>query len=163
LFVIDSTPLGLDVLTTDSTGYGLTASTRGYYYSSPTGLFRHNECRINTMLHTILDANLLSKSFQQFSIGCKNTNAMIAAAKIVMIIANVLGLSEMIPIIPKISDKGIHPNISNPPRAAMGLPQPGLKTIMITMVATATENNFAEIFPNRMDLLSFFGPDKSRL
>ncbi|MHC4926402.1 MAG: hypothetical protein ACYTER_03560 [Planctomycetota bacterium] len=88
---------------------------------------------------------------------------MIAADKIVITIANVLGLSETIPMIPKISDKGTHPNTSNPPRAAMGLPQPGLKTIIITIVATATANNFAEIFPNRMGLLSFFGLDKSRL
>jgi hypothetical protein len=62
--------------------------------------------------------------------------------------ASTFDLSLKIPITPKIRDIGRHPNISNAPSDAIGLPHPGCKTVSKTNVPRAIANNVAEIFPN---------------
>ena len=68
----------------------------------------------------------------------------------VVIIASNLRWSQMIPTMPNIKAVGNENITSNPPRAARGLPQPGRSTITATIVATATPNRVAEIFPKRI-------------
>lgn len=81
----------------------------------------------------------------------------------VMTMAKTLGLSSTMPRIPKISDNGNVPSISSAPSTASGSPQPGLLINMTRNVTAATANNHAEIFPNRMGVLSLFEAVKSRL
>jgi hypothetical protein len=63
-------------------------------------------------------------------------------------LASTFDLSRKTPITPKIRDIGRHPNISNAPSVAMGLPHPGCKTISNANVPSAIASNVAEIFPN---------------
>jgi hypothetical protein len=65
----------------------------------------------------------------------------------VVMIARVLGRSLAIPIIPKSRATGTDRTMSNPPRAASGLPQPGWRAIMQTIVKPAAARNVADIFP----------------
>jgi len=53
----------------------------------------------------------------------------------------------MMPIMPKIKAVGKDSIISSPPRTASGLPQPGLKIIVQTIVRPAIARNVADIFP----------------
>ena len=55
----------------------------------------------------------------------------------------------MIPIMPNIKATGDEKIRSNPPRAATGLPHPGLHISITTIVAASKANNAADIFPNR--------------
>jgi hypothetical protein len=58
----------------------------------------------------------------------------------------------MIPIIPTITEARIEKIISNPARAARGLPQPGRSTNIAHIVAVVIPSRIAEIFPNRICL-----------
>ena len=78
-------------------------------------------------------------------------------ATIVVIIASNLRRSKTIPMIPNAKAAGNENIISNPPRAAIGLPHPSGSTISVTIVATAMPSRAAEIFPNRI----FCSPKKS--
>ena len=67
----------------------------------------------------------------------------------VVITASNLLRSQMIPTMPNIKAAGDEKIRSNPPRAATGLPHPGLHTSITTIVAASKANNAADIFPNR--------------
>lgn len=69
-------------------------------------------------------------------------------------IAKNLRRSKMIPTMPNIKAAGIERFISNPPRAARGLPQPGRSIIIVPAVRVATTSNVIAIFPKRISLLS---------
>ncbi len=69
---------------------------------------------------------------------------------IVVIIASILRLSQTIPTMPTIKAAGNEKIISSPPRAARGLPQPGLSIISAHIVTAAMPNKIAEIFPKRI-------------
>ena len=99
---------------------------------------------------------------QQFNNGPRNNIAHTARTRIVMTIARVLDRSCTMPIIPKIRDNGKHPNISNAPSDAIGLPHPGRRTVSSRNVANAIPNNIAEIFPNRISKKYLSNPIKSR-
>jgi hypothetical protein len=63
------------------------------------------------------------------------------------IIARNLCLSNMMPNTDITIDAGIPNNISNPPRAATGLPQPGLHLMSTAYATTAIPKRAADIFP----------------
>jgi len=67
----------------------------------------------------------------------------------VVIMASNLLRSQMIPTMPNIKAAGDEKIRSNPPRAATGLPHPGLHISITTIVAASKANNAADIFPNR--------------
>ena len=71
------------------------------------------------------------------------------AVKEVMIMASNLRLSKMIPTIPK-KMAGNEIVISNHPRAAIGLPQPGRSIITAKNVVTNMAKKIADIFPKRI-------------
>ena len=75
---------------------------------------------------------------------------MSSPAIMVVTIGRILLLSKMMPRMPRTKAAGTESIIANPPRAAIGLPQPGrrMKSIAITMGATASKA--AEIFPRRI-------------
>ena len=58
--------------------------------------------------------------------------------------------SKMIPTIPNIKAARTERFISNPPRAARGLPQPGWSIIIAPAVRVATTSNVIAIFPKRI-------------
>jgi len=60
----------------------------------------------------------------------------------------------MIPTIPATKAARGENIISNPPRAASGLPQPGRNINSMRIVPAATPRSFAEIFPKRNSNLS---------
>ncbi|MBW7989618.1 MAG: hypothetical protein FVQ84_06330 [Planctomycetes bacterium] len=79
----------------------------------------------------------------------KSTNP---PATIVVIIANILRRSKMIPIIPTIMEETIEKITSGPTRATKGLPQPGRSTNIAHIVAAAMPSRIADIFPKRICL-----------
>ncbi|MHC4587473.1 MAG: hypothetical protein ACYS3N_23350 [Planctomycetota bacterium] len=68
----------------------------------------------------------------------------------VVIIASTLRRSRTIPIIPTITEAGIQEITSSPPRAAIGLPQPGRRIVIAAMVRIPMTSNVSAIFPNRI-------------
>jgi hypothetical protein len=77
-----------------------------------------------------------------------------AAAITVVTIESNLFLSRKIPIMPTSKAAGNENIISNPPRAANGLPQPGCNIKNIRIVAAAIPRKVAEIFPKCISNLS---------
>jgi hypothetical protein len=69
---------------------------------------------------------------------------------IVIIIASSLRRSRMIPIIPTIRQVRMEKITSSPARAARGLPQPDLITIIAHIVADAMPSRIAEIIPKHI-------------
>jgi hypothetical protein len=65
----------------------------------------------------------------------------------VEMMASRLLLSQMMPIMPNTRAAGKENITSSPPRAARGLPQPGLHRDNRITVAPAMINNVADIFP----------------
>lgn len=68
-------------------------------------------------------------------------------------IAMNLRRSKMIPRIPNIKAAGIEMFISNPPRAARGLPHPGRSIIITPAVRAATTSNVIAVVPKRILVL----------
>jgi len=56
----------------------------------------------------------------------------------------------MIPTIPTTKEARMEKIISNPARAARGLPQPGRSTILAHIVAMAMPSRIVDIFPKRI-------------
>ena len=80
-----------------------------------------------------------------------NTHKRINPAVIsVVAIASDLRRSFAIPRMPKSNAAGNENIISNPPRTARGLPQPGLHRSTMTNVAPAMTSRAADIFPKRI-------------
>jgi hypothetical protein len=69
---------------------------------------------------------------------------------IVVVIASHFWLSWIIPTMPYTRAAGNENIMSNPPRTARGLPQPGLLRSAIQNVAPATPSRTADIFPKRI-------------
>ncbi len=69
-----------------------------------------------------------------------------------VIIARTLRLSLIIPMMPSIKATGNETIISNPARAAIGLPQPGWIKARATNVAKGMIAKIADIFPKRIRL-----------
>jgi len=70
-----------------------------------------------------------------------------------MIASNLLR-SQAIPAMPNASAKGNETIISNPPRAARGLPHPGRIRIRATIVTAGIASKMPAIFPKRIFNLS---------
>jgi hypothetical protein len=80
-----------------------------------------------------------------------NTHKRINPAVIsVVTIASDLRRSFAIPRMPKSRAAGNENIVSNPPRAAIGLPQPGLHRNAIRSVPPAMPSRAADIFPKRI-------------
>ena len=75
-------------------------------------------------------------------------------ATIVARIASTLRLSRTMPKMPNIKARGIEQIMSNPPRAARGLPHPGRRQVRITNVAMGMTIKIDAILPNRILNLS---------
>lgn len=68
----------------------------------------------------------------------------------VVIIERTLRWSRIIPRMPNTKAAGNENIISNPPRIARGLPQPGRSTMVATMVTTGMPSKTADIFAQRI-------------
>ena len=84
------------------------------------------------------------------STACSRKSVTNAPAIMVVVIASDLRLSTIIPTIPNIRAIGTDVIMSNPPRAPIGLPQPGFKMISVSKAAAAMPSSTADGFPNRI-------------
>jgi hypothetical protein len=84
----------------------------------------------------------------------KTMKAMHPADSMVVVIASHLCVSKIMPMMPNIKETGSENNISSPPRTGIGLPQPGLRTHIVTITAPTITQKAAESFPKSIFLHS---------